>query len=1732
MKPTAFSVLALLSLLASASPAQQTLAAGGMAEPDLDDAYVYRSYLVSGLNPAAPESSGRFYDSGKGHYYGHGWYTLKEQAHQLYNETGSFDFLGSMKNYLTTTTWNDNALQPLTYDGNTCWYQTVANMLQYWESYYGVFCNSSKLPYGYTYDRKYHERLGGTQSLNITKFFYDRINNVGGFFPQLINWYLAGTFDSNNYMKAFLKNPNSTQALAGFYGDYFSGAAAGYVNFGTGRNDSATLAQIQQSLTTGLGMVTLSDGTVAEYIPGQIVYLALHGGPYNGAYTGHAITCYGYGVDSSNRLACVYVVNSDDLEYKLLTLYVKNERDKEGGSGYHNYLYTDPACTQLWTYASRPWWFIDQLCCINTPPKLQQMAKLYYNPTAPLLWNGKATNRVLTANTNADMSRKTTAAAGWDVYLNSTYGYYPSFFRENVSLRFTDYSKDGTVYISGNPTSSSMQFRNSKTAYTVSPYAGKNPLVTTGHLYKDGTKSAILSGLRLNAKKTTLDGGTLSLRNDVLTGTSMSLKSGKLQLVDSSLTLSGDLDTVVRIQLAGENSISVNRLYLQQGADLQFVLTPANRTEVPLTFTGGITTVPINFDVVPNGLIEDDVYRLIKVSNLSANALDYFNCPAGDLAYSGGYVTMTYKGIPWGAYTGKWNAGSWAGDTKDNREGCTATFYNEGTKVQTVTVTGAVNPKAIRVKGGKYIFAAGTGAAVTGSGPVTVSGKSVLDTRVSLSNHPVTLNGKGQLIYRVGKGQNIPMLTMTSGSRLVAADTSKSARISFAVRDADVLQGRIDLVAQNGYGPKFQFLSADDQVVGGTLTSDAKSNFFFRNGSSYRPVTYDLKAATSAVKSLIYVGSASDAAGTTLRLSAPSANTFALAANGRLLLDGAFTFTGAVKDAGNGGYGVVEIPAGSVISVTHGHSSGMNEALTLQVDGTAAFGGKATALTTGLAKKVAVTGTLNVVQDPTVGASASKKINFALPSLTLSNGGVYNWKNYLASPQRWTTSSATDCLQTIGTLTVGSGGGTVNRWLASDHKNNPYIIGSTTIKKLKGSGDLTLAAKSVKNQLTLFRIASAADYTGNLTIANRSTATESSIIHANAAVAELGAMTLPGSVTVDASAGSAYSRAALGIDGDVTLHGLTGIGGSSKTFLYSGRFTGREIKTGNLLNYVTPAAHTLTIDTAGKTFSFEGTVGKSLNIVKEGTGTQRFLGNMKSFNGSVAVNKGTLETTSALNMKKLNMQSGTTLAGAGSKTAATANLNGATLRTDGSVTLTKANFSGKNTIQAGHVNGDSWVFTLTSGSTTPILTLNGTGLDSDWSLGTVNVDFGSGSVAGGKYVLCAWDDNMDLTGGIRAGSSIDASNLYQSSLTLSGKHYTTLVYNYSPTRSLMAAPQLTEAAEEEPLALAEPDCVGAAESPAEQASAEQEPAALTAAAEPAAADPAYARARALRPLGDALVQADWAAVDALRSFTGSIRDHSAATVTADGQGAVWASALLQESRRGSSAGHAGAVSTLSGGAVGVEHTAGSSSLVGLAVGSSVGRIGQGGISRLRSSNAHVAAYGQHALGKSWSAEWSAAWGRTANRGDMGGTRAHWNQQSAELNARLQAACLHTDSFALRAFAGLQYDATDSATALNVSTGSVQNLRAEAGVNGTCEFGSALFFAEVGAVGDAVRRDPTVDFGGGLRQQGAKTGRFGVKASAGCGWAVNEHWSLQGAYSIEAAKHATFHNVNIGVSRSF
>ena len=79
--------------------------------------------------------------------------------------------------------------------------------------------------------------------------------------------------------------------------------------------------------------------------------------------------------------------------------------------------------------------------------------------------------------------------------------------------------------------------------------------------------------------------------------------------------------------------------------------------------------------------------------------------------------------------------------------------------------------------------------------------------------------------------------------------------------------------------------------------------------------------------------------------------------------------------------------------------------------------------------------------------------------------------------------------------------------------------------------------------------------------------------------------------------------------------------------------------------------------------------------------------------------------------------------------------------------------------------------------------------------------------------------------------------------------------------------------------------------------------------------PALAAEAAARPLGDALVMADWGIVDANRTFTGTLQSRrDGGVMLAEGQGMAWASAVGGVSRHGSDNGHNGADVNMSGAA--------------------------------------------------------------------------------------------------------------------------------------------------------------------------------------------------------------------------
>ena len=287
------------------------------------------------------------------------------------------------------------------------------------------------------------------------------------------------------------------------------------------------------------------------------------------------------------------------------------------------------------------------------------------------------------------------------------------------------------------------------------------------------------------------------------------------------------------------------------------------------------------------------------------------------------------------------------------------------------------------------------------------------------------------------------------------------------------------------------------------------------------------------------------------------------------------------------------------------------------------------------------------------------------------------------------------------------------------------------------------------------------------------------------------------------------------------------------------------------------------------------------------------------------------------------------------------------------------------------------------------------------------------------------------------------------------------------------------------------------------------------------------------PVADALVQADHGIVEATRAFTDSISGHrDGSTLIDKGAGSVWVTALGHIARHGSQGEHNGADHNITGAAFGVEHRIGETGAAGLAVGRTQNRIGTTGLSRLRQETAHVALYAQQTLRHGFTADVTAAWGDTDTRTTLGGERLTFSQRSAELSARLTYSHALSDDMVLRSFGAVNYDATDSGNCADVRTGSVQNLRTEAGIGFTRAMGTHFsLFGEAAIMADVVRHNPVADVVG-YRMQGATPGRIGARATIGGTWQINESWNAHATYSFETEARTTAHNLNIGASKSF
>lgn len=320
-------------------------------------------------------------------------------------------------------------------DSRMCWAHTASNMIQYWQSYYGVFYKQSKeLPYGTDYTRTVTTAFGTQYTiadpmrLNVAQDCIKGAKNQAGKVYDAIDYfftYEAGGYYSDYFGKYTWPNPPQTSVYT---------------------ETLSTQQELKDALLPALG-ISESNG---QYIQSEAGLIAHLNGTVNGG--AHTLTCYGVTLDSDGNIKSLYYADSDDNQLSGGDMdSTKKAVLKEAYVSLANgsfYLYSDETRkTPIFTggYA------INGLTYIKTPDVLKNMLA-EYSDTAneALVWNGGESG--VWKNVAATTEQLPTKATGWDVLVNGDNieeqqhrGYYHSYAEDGRAVVFDTHGMNGST---------------------------------------------------------------------------------------------------------------------------------------------------------------------------------------------------------------------------------------------------------------------------------------------------------------------------------------------------------------------------------------------------------------------------------------------------------------------------------------------------------------------------------------------------------------------------------------------------------------------------------------------------------------------------------------------------------------------------------------------------------------------------------------------------------------------------------------------------------------------------------------------------------------------------------------------------------------------------------------------------------------------------------------------------------------------------------------------------------------------------------------------------------------------------------------------------------------------------------------------------------------------------------------------------------------------------------------
>lgn len=401
-------------------------------------------------------------------------------------------------------------------DSYMCWAHTAGNLLQYWQSYYGVFYkgNYGELPYGTDYKRTINPNIGASyiitdpMRLNTTKHLITvgfNLKDTGGYVYEGIDYYFC-----------------RHQSGGGYYSEYFGAFNTGD-SIPSGQTSTVTVVNSQENLTpallSALGITKQGDGTYKQTEAGLIAHLNV-GADVGSTFSAHTLTCYGLTLDETGNIKSIIYADSDN--YKLNGIAISEGIGSQYTGGLPSMeqayvkivngkvmLYTDAACTTPLTYGTSNHYYLGAVTQINTPEVLQNMLAEYSDvANEAQVWNGKGTAWEQQTATTDELPTEST---GWDVHVNGAniatehHGHYHTYSTNGRAVRFDEHADNRTVTINGTVAASSIEV--AAAGYTFK--AGENASIQAGADLTLRSMASLNSELALQLNNLTLESGTV-----------------------------------------------------------------------------------------------------------------------------------------------------------------------------------------------------------------------------------------------------------------------------------------------------------------------------------------------------------------------------------------------------------------------------------------------------------------------------------------------------------------------------------------------------------------------------------------------------------------------------------------------------------------------------------------------------------------------------------------------------------------------------------------------------------------------------------------------------------------------------------------------------------------------------------------------------------------------------------------------------------------------------------------------------------------------------------------------------------------------------------------------------------------------------------------------------------------------------------------------------------------------